>query len=62
MFLDLEKTHIEKYIAEPKKEKKFKNLKERKPFRDLSRNVQISKIPNFTKYLRQNLIPVLEKA
>lgn len=61
-FLDLESSHIGKYEGNSKRFKKFKNLKDKKPYRDLSRNVQMHKIPNWTKYLREDLIPVLQKA
>lgn len=46
-----------KFFAE--KNKKFKRLVERTPFRDLSRNVYLLDVPNFSQKLKEELVPLL---
>lgn len=47
--------YIDKYLNE--KNKKYKKIHDRLPFRDLPRNRYLLDLPNFSQYLKETLIP-----
>ena len=47
--------YIQKYLKE--KNKKYKKIHDRLPFRDLPRNRYLLDLPNFSNYLKEKLIP-----
>jgi len=63
-FIDEFKKIESKYRNKYKQEKnpKFKKLWNRKPYRDLSRNKYMLEIPNFSKTLKEFLVPLLQNA
>ena len=56
----IQNNYINKYVHE--KNKRYKRLHERLPFRDLARNKYLLEIPLFSKLLTEKLIPSLNKA